>query len=184
MRKLIASMNITVDGFCDHTAGIADDDLHQFFTDLIKNSGVLLYGRTTYQLMEDYWPTIAKNPTGNKANDEFAIAIDNVPKILFSNTIKYVTWKNSSVAKGSLKDEVLELKKQPGKDILAGSPSLIDQLTKLNLVDESILCVHPVIIGKGLPLFKSITERNVLKLRKTKTFRSGVMAHYYEPTRD
>lgn len=180
MRKLIASINITLDGFCDHTAGIADEELHQFFTDLIKNSGVLLYGRTTYQLMESYWPTVVKNPTGNKANDEFAVAIDSVPKILFSKTIKNVSWNNSSVAQRNLKDEVLELKKQPGKDILAGSPSLIDQLTKLKLVDEFILCVHPVIIGKGLPLFKSTTERNVLKLLKTKTFRSGVMAQYFE----
>ena len=182
MRKLIASINITLDGFCDHTAGIADDELHQFFTDLIKNSGALLYGRTTYQLMESYWPTIVKNPTGNKANDEFAVAIENVPKILFSTTIKNVNWANASLAKRSLQEEVMELKKQPGKDIVAGSPSLIAQLTKLKLVDEFVLCVHPVILGQGLPLFKNITERNVLGLVKTKTFGSGVMAHYYQPT--
>lgn len=180
MRKVIAAINMTLDGFCDHTAAIADDELHQHFTDLLKNAGVLLYGRTTYQLMEDYWPELAKNPSGHKADDDFALAIDHVPKIVFSRTLKSLNWKTATLAKRDLKEEVLALRSQPGKDIYLGSPSLITAMTKLNLVDEFQLCVHPVILGTGLPLFKTITDRIVLKLVKTKTFGSGTIVHYYE----
>jgi dihydrofolate reductase len=172
---------MTLDGFCDHTAGIADEELHQHYADLVRGAGALLYGRTTYQLMESYWPAVVKNPTGEKATDDFAVAIDDVPKIVFSNTLKDVAWESAKLAKRSLKEEVLELKQQPGKDIFAGSPSLIVQCTQLNLIDEYQLCIHPVILGKGLPLFKDISEKSILKLLKTKTFGSGAVVHYYEP---
>jgi dihydrofolate reductase len=183
MRKLIAAINMTIDGFCDHTAGIADEELHQHYTELLSNAGAIIYGRVTYQLMESYWPTVVKNPTGNKAMNEFAVAIQNIPKIVFSRTLNNVEWINARLAKGEVKEEVLELKQQPGKDILVGSPSLIVALHKLNLIDEYQLCVHPVIIGKGLPLFKTINERTILKLIKTKTFNSGAITLYYEPTK-
>jgi len=182
MRKVIAAMNITLDGFCDHTAGIADDELHEHFSDLLRNADTLIYGRTTYQLMESHWPNIVKAPTGNKANDDFAVLIDNIHKVVFSRTLKTVDWKNTELATRDLKEEVLALKQQPGKYICAGSPSLIAQLTKLNLIDEYMLCVHVVILGSGLPLFKGIDERIVLKLTKTKTFGSGVVTMYYEVT--
>ena len=133
--------------------------------------------------MESYWPTVVKNPTGNKSTDDFAVAIENVPKVVFSRTLQNVDWKTASVAKRELKDEVLELKKQPGKDILAGSPSLIAQLTNLDLVDEYQLCVHPVIVGHGLPLFKNITHMKTLGLIKTKTLRGGAMVQYYQPAK-
>ncbi|MGE5448903.1 MAG: dihydrofolate reductase family protein [Bacteroidales bacterium] len=180
MRKIIAAINITLDGFCDHTAGIADDELHQHYTDLLNNSGTILYGRITYQLME-YWPPIVKNPTGIKSVDDFAVAIDNISKIVFSHTLKTVDWKNTKLATRDLKEEVLQLRQQEGKDILIGSPGLISALTQLGLIDEYQLCVHPVILGKGLPLFKNINERMILKLLKTKTFNSGAIVLYYEP---
>jgi len=173
---------MTLDGFCDHTAMIADDEIHQHYTDLLKNAGTILYGRITYQLME-YWPTIVKNPTGNKSMDDFAVTIDNIPKIVFSRTLKNVEWKTARIAKGSLEEEVLELKQQQGRDILVGSPSLIVALMKLNLIDEYQLCVHPVVVGKGLPLLKSINDRVILKLLKTKTFSSGQIILYYEPAK-
>jgi len=173
---------MTLDGFCDHTAMIADDEIHQHYTDLLKNAGTILYGRITYQLME-YWPTIVKNPTGNKSMDDFAVTIDNIPKIVFSRTLKNVEWKTARIAKGSLEEEVLELKQQQGRDILVGSPGLIVALMKLNLIDEYQLCVHPVVVGKGLPLFKSINDRVILKLLKTKTFSSGQIILYYEPAK-
>jgi dihydrofolate reductase len=181
LRKVIAAINITVDGFCDHTYGIADDELHQHYSELINDSGVLLYGRITFQLME-FWPTLLTNPSGNKSMNEFAVMIDRVPKIVFSRTLKTLEWKSATVAKQDIKEEVLELRKQPGKDILVGSPSLIVALTKLNLIDEYQLCIHPVVAGAGLPLFKNITDMINLKLLKTKTFGSGAIVLYYGPT--
>jgi dihydrofolate reductase len=179
-RKLVAAMNMTIDGFCDHTAGIADEELHQHYTDLLNNSDTILYGRITYQLMQ-YWQTVVKNPTGDKSTDEFAVAIDKIPKIVFSNTLKNAGWESAKLANQDIKEEVLELKQEAGKDILVGSPSLIVALTKLNLIDEYQLCVHPVILGSGLTLFKNISEAISLKLVKTKTFGSGAITLYYEP---
>jgi dihydrofolate reductase len=187
MRKLIAAINISLDGFCDHTAGIADDELHQHYTDLLRSAGAILYGRITYQLMESYWPAVVKNPTGNKTMDEFALAIQDTPKIVFSHTLKEVSWENAKLAKRGILEEVLELKQSSyggSKDIFVGSPSLIAALTNLNLIDEYQLVVHPVIAGSGLPLFKNIRERIILKLVKTKTLStSGQIALYYEPTK-
>lgn len=181
MRKVIAAINMTLDGNCDHTAGIADDEIHQHYTELLRSSGTLLYGRITYQLMESYWPTIVKNPTDNKSGDEFAVAIDRIPKIVFSNTLKSVEWESAKLAKGEIKEEVLALRQQPGKDILVGSRSLIITLMNLNLIDEFQLCVQPIIAGKGLSLFENINHRINLKLIKTKNFCSGSIMFYYEP---
>ena len=185
MRKLIAAINMTLDGFCDHTAMTADDEIHEHYSELLRNAGALLYGRITYQLMESYWPTIVKTPTGNKPTDDFAVLIDNISKIVFSRTLKNVDpiiigWKNSELKREIIKEEVLELKRQAGKNIFAGSPSLIVALTQLDLIDEYQLAVQPTILGRGLPLFKNITDRVNLKFLKTKTFSCGVVAHYYE----
>ncbi len=188
MRKLIAAINMTLDGFCDHTAGIADEDeLHQHFADLLGNAGILLYGRKTYQLMEDYWPSVVENPTGNKPTDEFAVRIDNISKVVFSRTLKNVEWKTARVAQQGIKEEVLELRQSrtgESKDIVVGSRSLIVALTKLGLIDEYQLCVHPVIAGSGLPLFEDINDRTIPKLIMTKTSRSGIVTSYYESTKE
>ncbi len=183
MRKLIAAINMTLDGFCDHTAVIADDEIHQHYNELLSNADTLLYGRITYQLMESYWPTVVKNPTGNKPTDEFAVIIDNISKIVFSHTLKNVDWKNAKLVKGGIKEEVLELKQQAGKNILVGSPSLIVTLMQLDLIDEYQLCVQPIILGNGLPLFKNINDRINLKILKTKIFGSGSITLYYEPAK-
>src|SRR3982750_3535022 len=169
MRKLIAAINMTLDGFCDHTAMIADDELHQHYNELLSNADTLLYGRITYQLMESYWPTVVKNPTGNKPTDEFAVLIDNISKIVFSRTLKNVDWKNTKLKNEVIKEEILALKQQVGKDILVGSPGLIVALTKLDLIDEYQLGVQPIVLGCGLSLFKNINDRVNLKLLKTKT---------------
>lgn len=170
---------MTLDGFCDHTAVIADEEIHQHYADLLSNADTILYGRKTYQLME-YWQTVVKNPTGNKAFDEFAIIIDKIPKIVFSHTLKNIEWESAKLANRDIEEEVLELKQQPGKDILVGSRSLIVSLMKLHLIDECQICVHPVIAGNGLPLFKDINDRTILKLLKTKTFGGGAVTLYYE----
>jgi len=183
MRKVIAAINMTLDGFCDHTATIADDEILQHYNELFINADTLLFGRITYQLMESYWPTVVKNPTGNKPTDEFAVLIDNISKIVFSHTLKNVNWKNVKLAKEGIKEEVLELKQQAGKNILAGSPSLIVTLMQLDLINEYQLCVHPIVLGSGLPLFKNIKDRVDLKLLKTKTFACGAVTVYYEPAK-
>jgi len=182
MRKLIAAINVSLDGFCDHTLMIPDDEIHQHYNELLKTADAILYGRITYQLME-YWPTLLNNPTGNKAMDEFAVTIDNIPKIVFSRTMKNVEWKTAKLAKRDIKEEVIALKQQPDKDILVGSPSLIVSLMELDLIDEFQLCVHPVIVGNGLPLFKNINGKSIFKLIKTKTFSCGAVTLYYKPTR-
>src|SRR4029450_483033 len=97
MRKLVAAINMTLDGFCDHTAMIADDEIHQHYSELLRSAGAVLYGRITYQLMESYWPTVVKNPTGNKPTDEFALAIQDISKIVFSHTLKNVGWENAQL---------------------------------------------------------------------------------------
>lgn len=183
MRKVIAAMNMTIDGYCDHTAGIPDIEIHEHYAELLRNGGVALYGRITYELME-YWRPFVKNPSGNKASDDFAVAIDEIPKIVFSHTLKSVDWKSARLASQDLKEEVLTLKQQAGKDILVCSPSLIVELTKLNLIDEYQLCIHPVIEGKGLPLFKDISERMILKLIGQKSFGFGGVILYYQSTRE
>jgi len=171
---------MTLDGFCDHTAINPDEEIHQHYTDLLKNAGVILYGRITYQLME-YWIPFVKNPSVEKTMDDFALAIDNIPKIVFSHTLKKVEWESAKLASRAIEEEVLDLRQQPGNDIFVGSRSLIIQLMKLNLIDEFQLCVHPVIVGNGLPLFESIGDRNILKLVNTKIFNSGAIILYYEP---
>jgi len=183
MRKLIAAMNMTLDGFCNHTAMIADDEIHEHYNELLRNAGILIYGRITYQLMESYWPSVVKNPTGNKPMDEFAVLIDNVPKIVFSRTLKNVEWKNTKLKKEINEVEVLELKQQAGKEIFVGSPSLIVAFMNLNLVDEFQFSVQPTILGSGLPLFKNVKDRVNLKLLKTKTFGCGAVTFYYEPAK-
>ncbi len=180
MRKLVAAINMSLDGFCDHTAGIPDEEIHQHYTELLNEGDAILYGRITYQLME-YWQPLVKNPSGEKTMDDFAMAIDKIPKIVFSHSLKNVEWESAKLAKRDLEEEVLELKQQPGRDILVGSRSLIIQLMKLNLIDELQLCVHPVVVGSGLPLFKDINDRVQLNLLKTKTFNGGAVILYYAP---
>jgi len=181
MRKLVAAINMTLDGFCDHTAIIPDEEIHQHYADLLSNGDAVLYGRITYQLMQ-FWQTLIKNPSGEKSMDDFAIAIDKIPKIVFSHTLQNTEWDSAKLSDKPIEEEVLELKQQPGKDILVGSRSLIIQLIELNLIDEFQLCIHPVIVGKGLPLFEKINDRTIFKLIKTKTFSGGAVILYYEPT--
>jgi dihydrofolate reductase len=183
MRKIIAGINMTIDGFCDHTVILPDEEIHQHYTKQLSDADAILFGRITYQLMQ-FWQTLVKNPSGEKSMDDFAMAIDKIPKIVFSHKLKNTEWDSAKLSNQSIEEEVLELKQQSGKDILVGSRSLIIQLMKLNLIDEYQLCVHPVIAGTGLPLFENINNRTILKLIKTKTFSGGAVTLYYEPTNE
>jgi dihydrofolate reductase len=182
MKKVIAAFNMTLDGVCDHTTGVADEGLHRHYSDLVDNAAVILYGRTTYQLMQ-FWQTLLQNPSGKKSMDDFAIAIDKIQKVVFSRILKDTGWKSAELAKKPLDQEVLELKQHAGKDILVGSRSLIIQLLNRQLIDELQICIHPIIEGKGLLLFDQITDRIMLKLIKTKSLNSGATVFYYEPVR-
>jgi dihydrofolate reductase len=181
MGKVIAAFNMTLDGVCDHTAGIADEELHQHYSELVDNAEIILYGRTTYQLMQ-FWQTLLHNPSGKDSMDDFAISINKIQKLVFSNTLTDTGWDSAKLAKRPLSEEVLELKQQSGKDVLVGSRSLIIQLLNSNLIDEFQICIHPVIEGKGLLLFDQIKDRIVLKLNRTKILNSGATVVYYEPT--
>lgn len=180
MAKIVAAMNMTLDGYCDHTAMTADDEIHDHYTELLRSADAILYGRKTYQLME-FWPPLVKDPSGNKAMDDFAVVMDEIPKIVFSRTLRELEWATARLAERDLKEEVLELKQKAGKDVLVGSPSLIIALAQLGLVDEFQISVHPTVVGGGLQLFKNISDRIDLKLLKTKTFDCGAVTLYYEP---
>lgn len=183
MGKIIAALNMTLDGICDHTAGIPDEEIHQHYTELLGQGDAILYGRTAYQLME-FWRTFLENPSEEKSMNDFAMAIDRIPKIVFSRTLKNVDWKSATITKRDLKDEVLELKQQSGNAIFVGSRSLIIQLMKLNLIDEFQLCIHPMVEGSGLSLFEDINDRIVFQLVKTKTFSGGAIILYYQPKKE
>ena len=170
---------MTLDGFCDHTAMIADEEIHEHYTELLTNADAVIYGRITYQLME-YWRSVVENPTGDKSMDDFAEAIDNISKIVYSRTLENVDWKNTELKREVVKEEVLELKEKAGKDIIVGSPGLIVSLANLGVIDEFQLGVQPTVVGSGLALFKNITDRVDLKLLRTKTFGCGAVFLYYE----
>ena len=182
MRKVIAAINMTLDGVCDHTVGIADDELHNHYSELLNEAGVILYGRITYHLME-FWKTLVEKPSGDKVMDDFALVMDKTPKLVFSHTLKNIDWHSATLAKRNIGEEVAELKRQPGRDIFVGSRSLIIQLLKLNLLDEFQLCIHPVLAGSGLPLFENLNDRKLLKLVNTKKVGAGAIVLYYEPVR-
>jgi dihydrofolate reductase len=134
--------------------------------------------RKTYELME-FWRQFLQHPSSEKSMNDFAGAIDNIPKIVFSHTLTNVDWKTASIANNDIKETVVALKKQPGKDSLVGSRSLIIQLIKLNLLDELQLCLYPVIAGNGSLLFENINDRIMFKLINTKTFKGGALIMYY-----
>jgi dihydrofolate reductase len=182
VRNIVVGINVTVDGCCDHTQGIADDELHEYSTDLLRNSDLILFGRKTYQLFEPYWPAIARNQSETKAVNEFARTIDSLEKIVFSNTLTRVDWKNARIIRGNLQDETMKLKVQDGKDISIGGLSIASQLAQLDLIDDYHFLVHPIAAGKGPRLFEShgISESLQLKLIGSRTFRSGVVASHYK----
>lgn len=170
---------MTLDGNCDHTAGIPDADVHQHYTELLGQADAILYGRTTYQLME-YWRGLLEQPSEEASMNAFAAAINRIPKTVFSHSLQELDWDTARLAQRELHEEVLALRQQAGKDILVGSRSLIIQLMNLQLIDELQLCIHPVIAGPGLQLLDYILERTLLQLVQTKRFSGGGVILYYE----
>lgn len=171
---------MTLDGVCDHTVLTPGEGIHQHYQELLESGDAILYGRITFELME-FWPTLLENPSEVQSMNDFAKAIDRIPKIVFSNTLSQLTWSTATLADQPLIEMVTKLKQQSGKPVLVGSRSLIIQLMKLNLIDEFQLCIHPVIAGGGLPLFENMDQRKELKLVKTKHFDGGAVILCYEP---
>ncbi len=180
MRTVIYGINLTADGCCDHTKGNASEDIHQYFTDLMRDADLIVYGRKTYELMVPYWPNVAKSRSGSKTENEFAQVFDAIPRVVFSKSLNTAD-ENTRIIRANLADEFLKLKQQPGKKISIGGVDLPSQLIALGLVDEFHFVIHPVITGEGRRLFNDITfqDRLNLKLVDSKTLKSGGVALHY-----
>src|SRR5208337_3712196 len=181
MRNVIFAINITIDGCCDHTKVIADDETLEYFTNLMRDVDLQVFGRKTYQLMVPYWPEIAKNPSETKADHEFAEAFDSVNKLVFSRSLDSVEGRNTRIVRTNLYDEIVKLKQEPGKNILVGGVDIPSQLMELGLVDEYRFVVLRIIAGEGRRLLEgvSLRERLHLKLVESKNFKSGCVALRY-----
>ena len=176
MRKLVYTINLSIDGCFDHTKLLPNEELGEFSTHLIRDAGLIVYGRITYQIMVPYWSDIAKDQAGQSKEDiEFAEIFDATDKVVFSKSLDKVEDKRVRVVSTDLKDEILKLKQEPGKDILVGGIDLPSQLIALGLVDEFLFVVHPIIAGGGRRLLEGIglPEGLQLTLVDSSIFRSG-----------
>jgi dihydrofolate reductase len=181
MRNVIFAINITVDGCCDHTKAIADDETHEYFVGLMRDVDLLVFGRKTYELMVPFWPEVAKNHSETKAMNEFAEAFVSMNKIVFSKSLDGAEAKNTRIVRTNLQDEIRKLKQEQGKNILVGGVDLPSQLIELGLVDEYRFVVSPIVAGEGRRLLEgvSLPERLRLKLAESKIFKSGCVALRY-----
>lgn len=181
MRNVIFAINITLDGCCDHTKQVADDETHEYFTHLVREVDLLVFGRRTYELMVPFWPEIARKQSMSKAENEFARAFDASKKLVFSRSLDSAEDENTRVVRTNLHDEILKLKRERGKDILTGGVNVPSQLIELGLVDEYRFVVSPIVAGEGRRLLDghSLSERLQLKLVGSNIFKSGCVALRY-----
>jgi dihydrofolate reductase len=182
MRNVIFAINMTQDGCIDHTKFNPDEETFEYFIHLLRDdTGVLVYGRKTYQLMVPYWPDVAKDPTSTKADIEFAQTFVSKKKIVFSRSLDSAEDGNTRIVRANLRDEILKLKQEPGKNILVGGVDVPSQLMELGLIDEYRFVVMPIIAGEGRRLFDGVNlpEKRQLKLVESKIFKSGSVALHY-----
>ncbi len=178
MRKVIVSNVASLDGFFETPTKtldfvVLDEEFFDYAKAMLRCADTLLFGRATYQHMASYWPTAPA--------DEIADQMNNLPKLVFSRTLQTVAWNNSRLAKANLQEEVSNLKKQPGQDLVVlGSATVASSLLQAGLVDEYRVILQPVLIAKGNALFKDITERIQLKLINARAFGSGVVLLSYQ----
>jgi len=186
MRPLRYSINVTLDGCCDHREGIADEDIHRHAVENIARSDALLFGRVTYEMMEAAWRPVAQ--TGVRPDwmadwaVPFARSIDAVKKYVVSSTLDRVDW-NAELVRGDLEKAVQQLKQEPGKGLFTGGVTLPQALAELGLIDEYEFVVHPRIAGHGPTLFAGLSKPVDLKLISRLEFGSGAVAMRYEPRR-
>ncbi len=180
MRNLIFAINITLDGCCDHTKVNGDDEILDYYTDLMRNVDLLAFGRKTYQLMVPFWPDVAKSQSATKSANEFARAFDSANKIVFSQSLDSAEG-NTRIVRTTLQDGILKLKQEQGKNILTGGVAIPSQLIELGLVDEYRFVVHPIVAGEGRRLLEgvSLPEKLRLTLVESKILSSGSVALRY-----
>jgi dihydrofolate reductase len=180
MRRLIVSNLMSLDGFFEGPRQnidwfMVDDEFFDYAKEMLRAADTLLFGRATYEHMAAYWPTAP--------SDEIADKMNGLPKLVASRTLQQVSWNNSKLIKGKVADEVAELKRKPGKDIvLLGSSILASSLLRDGLIDEYRVILAPLLIGRGSPLFKDINEKIKFKLGKTRLLKCGVIVLYYQTT--
>ena len=178
---LSTPFNITLDGCCDHTKTIADEEMLEYSTHLMRGVDLLVFGRKTYQLMVPYWPDVANNPSETETDREFAETFVSKNKIVFSQSLEGAEDKNTTIIRTNLRDEIVRLKHGQGKYILLGGVSIPSQLIELGLVDEYRFVIMPIIAGAGRRLLEGISlqEKLRLKLVESRIFRSGFVALRY-----
>lgn len=180
MRKIISFMHISLDGFVAGPKGEmdwikVDEEIFDFVGNRISEGDTALYGRVTYQMMEDYWPTAGAKPTATRHDIEHAKWYSQVHKVVLSKTMKGAGLTNTKIISDNLSDSISEIKQQAGKEILLfGSPTATHSLIQLNLIDGYWLFVNPIILGQGIPLFTDIKDTIKLKLLTTRQFSCGV----------
>ncbi|HEY1692710.1 MAG TPA: dihydrofolate reductase family protein [Polyangiaceae bacterium] len=179
MGLLTFCLNVTLDGCFDHRAAIADDEMLDHFTQFIGTAGAMLYGRTTYELMEAYWPGVARDEKASRADGEWARALEAMPKYVVSASRRDFPWANSFHVEGDLKEAVTRLKERTPKGVLVGSPMLSTALEQLGLIDEYHIVVHPVLAGHGPHLFEGLLRPRHLELVSTTRLKSGVTPMHY-----
>lgn len=180
MRNVIYAINVTLDGCVDHTKMNADDELHEYYTRLLRDVDLLVFGRKTYELMVPFWPDVAKSQSETKAVNEFADAFDSANRLVFSRSLASAEGKTRIVRTG-LRDEIVKLKQEPGKNILVGGVDIPSQLIELGLVDEYRFVVQPIVAGEGKRLAEGagLPEKLQLKLVESTIFKSGCVALRY-----
>jgi dihydrofolate reductase len=181
MRKVMFAMNISIDGCYEHTHFSPNEELMDYFTRLMQDTGLIVYGRKTYELMVPYWPEVAKSESGSPADIAFARAMAPIEKIVLSRTLKNAE-ENTRIVSENPEGLIRELKQQPGKKIAFSSASLLPRLLVPGLIDELYLVVHPVLVGENKRLFENflIPEKLNFQLEHTQLFKSGVIALHYQ----
>src|SRR5512142_289530 len=180
VRPLRYSINVTLDGCCDHRVMIPDEDLHRHATENLAQADALLLGRVTYEMMEAAWRPPWLPGARPDWMESFARTIDAAKKYVVSSTLERVDW-NAELVRGDLGQAVQRLKREPGKGLFVGGVKLPLALAELGLIDEYELVVQPRIAGHGPTLFAGLSKRIELKLVSRLEFGSGVVAMRYEP---
>lgn len=189
MRNLIMTMWISLDGFISGsdndmswvTAGY-NEEMAEYEDGFVSSADTLLLGRVTYESFAGSWPKVPDNPKVSAGEREYAKKLNAMKKIVFSTSLVKADWNNSSISREINQEEIMKLKKAPGKNIIIyGSASIVMELTKIGLIDEYQLLVHPILLGSGKRLFDSNEGKRPLKLLSTDTYSSGVVGMYYEP---
>ncbi len=184
MGLLTFALNVTLDGCSDHREMIADDEMLDYFTRLIAPAGGLLYGRTTYELMEDAWPAVARDENAPRAMRDWARKLEAKPKYVVSASRRDFPWNNTFRVEGDLNDAVRQLKESTPQGLLVGSPTLSAALERLGLIDEYRLVIHPVLAGHGPTLFQGLDRARRLELLSTNRLSSGVLTLHYRRKED